>query len=69
LKYRGVAGTVRYPFAFPLIGFNLIKTGSLDPNADNPFGTTVDPNTFVSGPPTADEHGNIYYSVNSARRE
>jgi hypothetical protein len=29
----------------------------------NPFGTTIDPNTFVSGPPSADERGNVYYNV------
>jgi hypothetical protein len=29
----------------------------------NPFGTTVDPNTFVAGPLTADPQGNIYYNV------
>ena len=29
----------------------------------NPFGTIVDPNTFVSGPPTADANGNIFYNV------
>lgn len=29
----------------------------------NPFGSTVDPNTFVSGPLTADTHGNVYYNV------
>ena len=29
----------------------------------NPFGSTVDPNTFVSGPLSADEHGNVYYNA------
>lgn len=29
----------------------------------NPFGSTVDPNTFVAGPLTADAQGNIYYNV------
>jgi len=29
----------------------------------NPFGKTVDPNTFVAGPLTADSEGNIYYNV------
>jgi hypothetical protein len=29
----------------------------------NPFGTTVDPNTFVSGPPSTDDLGNLYYNV------
>jgi hypothetical protein len=29
----------------------------------NPFGTTIDPNTFVSSPITADAQGNIYYNV------
>ena len=29
----------------------------------NPFGDTVDPHTFVSGPLTADSQGNVYYNV------
>ena len=29
----------------------------------NPFGTTIDTHTFVSGPITADSAGNIYYNV------
>jgi hypothetical protein len=29
----------------------------------NPFGVVIDPNTFVSGPITADSQGNIYYNV------
>jgi hypothetical protein len=29
----------------------------------NPFGTTIDPNTYVSGPISADSQGNIYYNV------
>jgi len=29
----------------------------------NPFGDTVDPDTFVSSPITADDAGNIYYNV------
>jgi hypothetical protein len=29
----------------------------------NPFGGTIDPNTFVSGPPSADNSGNVYYNV------
>jgi len=29
----------------------------------NPFGHTIDPNTFVSSPLSADNHGNIYYNV------
>ncbi len=29
----------------------------------NPFGTTIDPNTFVSSPPSADTDGNIFYFV------
>lgn len=29
----------------------------------NPFGSTVDANTFVSGPLTADSQGNLYYNV------
>jgi hypothetical protein len=29
----------------------------------NPFGTTIDPNTFVAGPLTADSLGNIYYNA------
>jgi hypothetical protein len=29
----------------------------------NPFGTTIDPNTFVSSPITTDAQGNIYYNV------
>lgn len=29
----------------------------------NPFGLTVDPNTFVSGPLSADDHGNVYYNA------
>ena len=29
----------------------------------NPFGKTVDPNTFVAGPLTADSQGNIYYNA------
>ncbi len=29
----------------------------------NPFGGVIDRNTFVSGPPSADSNGNIYYNV------
>jgi len=29
----------------------------------NPFGTTIDPNTFVSSPITVDVQGNVYYNV------
>ena len=29
----------------------------------NPFSRTIDPNTFVSSPLTADAHGNIYFNV------
>jgi outer membrane protein assembly factor BamB len=29
----------------------------------NPFGTTIDANTYITGPPTADAAGNIYYTV------
>jgi hypothetical protein len=29
----------------------------------NPFGNTIDPNTFVSSPITVDEQGNVYYNV------
>ncbi|HMF93129.1 MAG TPA: hypothetical protein VKE96_02495 [Vicinamibacterales bacterium] len=29
----------------------------------NPFGETIDPHTFVSGPITADADGNVYYNV------
>jgi outer membrane protein assembly factor BamB len=29
----------------------------------NPFGTSIDPSIFVSGPLTADAHGNIYYNA------
>ena len=29
----------------------------------NPFGSTFDPNTFVSGPLSADSGGNVYYNV------
>jgi hypothetical protein len=29
----------------------------------NPFGSTIDPNTYVSGPISADAQGNIYYNV------
>ena len=29
----------------------------------NPFGTTLDPNTFVAGPLSADSNGNIYYNA------
>jgi hypothetical protein len=29
----------------------------------NPFGSTIDPNTFTAGPLTADSSGNIYYNV------
>src|SRR5262249_31200629 len=29
----------------------------------NPFGGTIDPNTFVSGPPSTDAAGNVYYNV------
>ncbi len=29
----------------------------------NPFGDTIDPSTFVSGPITADANGNIYFNV------
>ncbi len=36
--------------------------GSHAPHAINPFGV-VDPNTFVSGPLSADRDGNIYYNV------
>ncbi len=29
----------------------------------NPFGTTIDPNTFVAGPLSADANGNVYYNA------
>lgn len=29
----------------------------------NPFGTVIDPNTFVAGPLTADAHGDVLYNV------
>lgn len=29
----------------------------------NPFGTTLDPNTFVAGPLSADSNGNVYYNA------
>jgi hypothetical protein len=29
----------------------------------NPFGSTIDPNTFTAGPLSADSNGNIYYNV------
>ena len=29
----------------------------------NPFGSTIDPNTFTAGPLSADDDGNIYYNV------
>ena len=29
----------------------------------NPFGTTIDPNSFVSSPVTVDLEGNVYYNV------
>jgi hypothetical protein len=29
----------------------------------NPFGSTIDPNTFVSSPITVDAQGNVYYNV------
>jgi hypothetical protein len=29
----------------------------------NPFGATIDPNTYVSGPLVADPHGNVYYNA------
>src|SRR5713226_8735968 len=29
----------------------------------NPFGNTIDPNTFVSSPITVDAQGNVYYNV------
>src|SRR5260370_30120330 len=29
----------------------------------NPFGSTIDPNTFVSSPITVDQDGNVYYNV------
>jgi len=29
----------------------------------NPFGSTLDPNTFTAGPLSADDSGNIYYNV------
>lgn len=29
----------------------------------NPFGNTIDPNTFVSSPITVDSQGNVYYNV------
>jgi outer membrane protein assembly factor BamB len=29
----------------------------------NPFGATIDPNTYVSGPLVADYHGNVYYNA------
>lgn len=47
-------------------GGTLFKLEREDGTVDariNPFGTVVDPNTFVSGPPSADEDGNIYYNV------
>jgi hypothetical protein len=29
----------------------------------NPFGNTIEPNSFVSSPISADAQGNIYYNV------
>jgi len=29
----------------------------------NPYGTTIDPNSYVSGPLTVDRNGNVYYNV------
>jgi hypothetical protein len=29
----------------------------------NPFGSTIDPNTFVAGPLSADSHGNVYFNA------
>src|SRR5690242_393240 len=43
--------------------FKINKTNGSVIKRINPFGTTVDPNTYTASPLTADSAGNIYYNV------
>jgi len=43
--------------------FELNRNTGLPIARFNPFGSTIDPDTFVSSPITADSQGNIYYNV------
>ena len=43
--------------------FKINKTTGAVIKRINPFGTTIDPNTFTASPLTADSAGNIYYNV------
>jgi len=43
--------------------FKLNKSNGSVVKRLNPFGTTVDPNTFTASPPSVDASGNVYYNV------
>ena len=43
--------------------FKLDKDSGANLGRISPFGATLDPNTFVAGPISADSHGNIYYNA------
>jgi len=43
--------------------FKINKTNGSVIKRINPFGTTIDPNTYTASPLTADSAGNIYYNV------
>jgi hypothetical protein len=43
--------------------FRLSKGGGTVTGRFNPFGNTIDPNTFVTSPITVDGRGNVYYNV------
>ncbi|HET7871541.1 MAG TPA: hypothetical protein VFL42_03455, partial [Terriglobales bacterium] len=43
--------------------FKINKTNGAVVKRINPFGTTIDPNTFTASPLSADANGNIYYNV------
>lgn len=43
--------------------FKINKTNGAVVKRINPFGTTIDPNTFTASPLSTDGHGNIFYNV------
>src|SRR5947209_917079 len=43
--------------------FKINKTNGSVVKRINPFGTTIDPNTYTASPLSTDSHGNIFYNV------
>lgn len=58
-----LAGDFVYDPGFGGTVFKLNRGDGTVVSRINPFGTTLDPNTFVAGPLSADTNGNIYYNV------